>query len=426
MKVKFKEDGYVNNKSEVISELQNNVSMKYYRDVEYEDIIEFLNNPEDETTFFALFRKFLNLKFLDDDLLEYINFKEKKNYTKFITIFVDEMWLNKSSNGVRLYQLVIKFACDNSFVLEEKNYTMNELKELVNKKILCPVINDRIELSSIDELTNIKVYQEKLDKFNYLYDLSAFNYLFCNCITSNVENYDDDEWNDYYDDEWNDHKNEKWNNNVEYYEFFIKKLKQVVDVDTLMLIARRKIIALYVDDLINYYDNGTSDGMLGYYADDIKKIKILVRKYNEYAQKKGLELISENEFDIFLEGCRDHSADMYLYLLSYNNFLYKYDLTYDEILKIKSECESNEEWMYCINDNHFNPQNFVDKLILSKKDENTALRCLIDFKNELSSLTKCKLLKVILNSDNKEVIDFVLEKGLVSESNVKKYINKRK
>ena len=406
MRIKFKENGYVNNKSEVINELHNKVHMSNYENVKYDNIINFLNNPEDEVNYFALFREFLNFQFQNEDLLEYINIKGKKNYTKVITINIDEVKLEQWGDSVVLYQVGIDFACDDSFVLEDRNYTMNELKELVNKKILYPIINRRIKISSIDELTNIKVikvYQEKLDSFNYLYSLSNFNYL--------IDSF---------------HKNEEWKNKVEYYEFFIRKLKQIVDVDTLMLIVKRKIESLYVDDLINYYHYGTSGSMLEYYANDIKKIKILVRKYNDYAQKNVLELISENEFDIFLEGYKDNSADTYCYLSSFNHFLYSIDLNYDEILKIKKECESNEEWMYWINDNHFNPQDFVDKLILSKTDEHTALKCLIDFKGELDFLTKCKLLRVILNSGNKEVIDSVIDDGLLSESNVKKYINKRK
>ena len=406
MRIKFKENGYVNNKSEVINELHNKVHMSNYENVKYDNIINFLNNPEDEVNYFALFREFLNFQFQNEDLLEYINIKGKKNYTKVITINIDEVKLEQWGDSVVLYQVGIDFACDDSFVLEDRNYTMNELKELVNKKILYPIINRRIKISSIDELTNIKVikvYQEKLDSFNYLYSLSNFNYL--------IDSF---------------HKNEEWKKKVEYYEFFIRKLKQIVDVDTLMLIVKRKIESLYVDDLINYYHYGTSGSMLEYYANDIKKIKILVRKYNDYAQKNGLELISENEFDIFLEGYKDNSADTYCYLSSFNHFLYSIDLNYDEILKIKKECESNEEWMYWINDNHFNPQDFVDKLILSKTDEHTALKCLIDFKGELDFLTKCKLLRVILNSGNKEVIDSVIDDGLLSESNVKKYINKRK
>lgn len=406
MEIKFKENGYVNNKSEVINELHNKVHMRNYENVKYDNIINFLNNPEDEVNYFALFREFLNFQFQNEDLLEYINIKGKKNYTKVITINIDEVKLEQWGDSVVLYQVGIDFACDDSFVLEDRNYTMNELKELVNKKILYPIINRRIKISSIDELTNIKVikvYQEKLDSFNYLYSLSNFNYL--------IDSF---------------HKNEEWKNKVEYYEFFIRKLKQIVDVDTLMLIVKRKIESLYVDDLINYYHYGTSGSMLEYYANDIKKIKILVRKYNDYAQKNGLELISENEFDIFLEGYKNNSADTYCYLSSFNQFLYSIDLNYDEILKIKKECESNEEWMYWINDNHFNPQDFVDKLILSKTDEHTALKCLIDFKGELDFLTKCKLLRVILNSGNKEVIDSVIDDGLLSESNVKKYINKRK
>lgn len=406
MEIKFKENGYVNNKSEVINELHNKVHMRNYENVKYDNIINFLNNPEDEVNYFALFREFLNFQFQNEDLLEYINIKGKNKYTKVITINIDEVKLEQWGDNVVLYQVGIDFACDDSFVLEDRNYTMNELKELVNKKILYPIINRRIKISSIDELTNIKVikvYQEKLDSFNYLYSLSNFNYL--------IDSF---------------HKNEEWKNKVEYYEFFIRKLKQIVDVDTLMLIVKRKIESLYVDDLINYYHYGTSGSMLEYYANDIKKIKILVRKYNDYAQKNGLELISENEFDIFLEGYKNNSADTYCYLSSFNQFLYSIDLNYDEILKIKKECESNEEWMYWINDNHFNPQNFVDKLILSKTDEHTALKCLIDFKGELDFLTKCKLLRVILNSGNKEVIDSVIDDGLLSESNVKKYINKRK
>lgn len=55
-----------------------------------------------------------------------------------------------------------------------------------------------------------------------------------------------------------------------------------------------------------------------------------------------------------------------------------------------------------------------------------AIEFLINFKDELDYLTKCKLLRVILNSGNKEVIDSVIDDGLLSESNVKKYINKRK
>ena len=405
MKVKFKEAGYVSNKSEVINELHNKIHMSNYENVKYDNIINFLNNPEDEVNYYALFREFLNFQFQNEDLLEYINIKEKKKYTKVITINIDEVKLGQCVDSVVLYQVCIDFACDDSFVLEDRNYTMNELKELVDKKILYPVINKCIKISSIDELTNIKVikvYQENLDSFNYLYSLSNFNYLIDSL-----------------------YKNEEWKNKVEYYEFFIRKLKEIVDVDTLMLIVKRKIESLYVDDLINYYHNVTIDSMLEYYANDIKKIKILVRKYNDYAQKNGLELISENEFDIFLEGYKDNSADTYSYLSSFNQFLYSNDLNYDEILKIKKECESNEEWMYWFND-HFNPQNFVDKLILSKTDEHTALRCLIDFKDELDFLTKCKLLRVILNSGNKEVIDLVIDDGLLSESNVKKYINKRK
>ena len=133
MKVKFKENVYVNNKSEVINELHNKVHMRNYENVKYDNIINFLNNPEDEVNYFALFREFLNFQFQNEDLLEYINIKGKKNYTKVITINIDEVKLEQWGDDVILYQVGIDFACDDSFVLEDRNYTMNELKELVNK-----------------------------------------------------------------------------------------------------------------------------------------------------------------------------------------------------------------------------------------------------------------------------------------------------
>lgn len=73
----------------------------------------------------------------------------------------------------------------------------------------------------------------------------------------------------------------------------------------------------------------------------------------------------------------------------------------------------------------FNVNEFASEIIM-KNNENMAIEFLINFKGELDFLTKCKLLRVILNSGNKEVIDSLIDDGLLSESNVKKYINKRK
>lgn len=61
-----------------------------------------------------------------------------------------------------------------------------------------------------------------------------------------------------------------------------------------------------------------------------------------------------------------------------------------------------------------------------KNNENMAIEFLSSYKDELDFLTKCKLLRVILNSNNEDAIDLLVEYGLLSESNVKKYINKRK
>lgn len=73
----------------------------------------------------------------------------------------------------------------------------------------------------------------------------------------------------------------------------------------------------------------------------------------------------------------------------------------------------------------FNVNEFASEIIM-KNNENMAIEFLSSYKDELDYLTKCKLLRVILNSNNEDAIDLLVEYGLLSESNVKKYINKRK
>lgn len=73
----------------------------------------------------------------------------------------------------------------------------------------------------------------------------------------------------------------------------------------------------------------------------------------------------------------------------------------------------------------FNVNEFASEIIM-KNNENMAIEFLISYKDELDFLTKCKLLRVILNSNNEETMDSLVEYRLLSESNVKKYINKRK
>lgn len=73
----------------------------------------------------------------------------------------------------------------------------------------------------------------------------------------------------------------------------------------------------------------------------------------------------------------------------------------------------------------FNVNEFASEIIM-KNNENMAIEFLISYKDELDFLTKCKLLRVILNSNNEQTMDSLVEYRLLSESNVKKYINKRK
>ena len=151
------------------------VQSDYTYEDKYKDILNCLNNPNYEISYFLLAKKFLDIEFTNDDILEYLCYRDDKLYTKIVTIPIDEVVLEQifddpdEGKFVHLYNLVIKCACDDSFKIETRNYTVDEIKELVSNNILCPIEKEYTNFTKpLNTLKNIKVYQKELDELQYL------------------------------------------------------------------------------------------------------------------------------------------------------------------------------------------------------------------------------------------------------------------
>lgn len=397
MEIKFKDLLKEINCDEDVVEQLNNVHLSEREGNEYDEILNFLNNPNNELNYYLLAKRFFNIEFTSDDLLEYLSYRDNKQYTKVVTIPVDKIVLEPmpglfDTKVVYLYNLGIKCVCDDSFELKTKKYSVDEIKELVDKKILCPIKKEYIKFSTpLNKLTNIKVYQKELDKFQYIGNLKQ-----------NITPTD------------------------EYFSFFVNKMKQKISEKALMIVVGRKISELFSDVVNTYYEEvyfcNDGENEKNYYLNESKKIQLLIKKYNNYASNNGLKLISNREIDVFLENVdniNDHALSAYLDTHNLNN---------EDTIKLKKTiCKADylDEDLKGLIAEKFNVNEFASEIIM-KNNENMAIEFLINFKDELDYLTKFKLLRVILNSGNKEVIDSVIADGLLSESNVKKYINKRK
>lgn len=397
MRIKFSDFLKEISCDEDVVEQLNNIHFPERERNEYNDILNFLNNQSNELNYYLIAKRFLNIKFIVDDLLEYLRYRDNKQYTKVVTIPVDKIVLEPmpglfDTKVVYLYNLGIKCACEDSFELKTKKYSVDEIKELIDKKILCPIKKEYIKFSTpLNKLTNIKVYQKELDKFQFIGDLKQ-----------NITLTD------------------------EYFSFFVNKMKQKISEKALMIVVGRKISELFSYVVNTYYEEvyfcNDCENEKNYYLNESKKIQVLIEKYNNYASNNGLELISNHEIDAFLENV-DNINDNAL-----SAYLDTYDLNNEDTIKLKKAiCKFDflGEDLAKLLAEKFNVNEFASKIIM-KNNENMAIEFLINFKDELDFLTKCKLLRVILNSNNEEAIDSLVEYGLLGESNVKKYTNKRK
>lgn len=397
MRIKFSDFLKEISCDEDVVEQLNNVHLPEREGNEYDEILNFLNNPNNELNYYLLAKRFFHIEFIGDDLLEYLSYRDNKQYTKVVTIPVDKIVLEPmpglfDTMVVYLYNLGIKCACEDSFELKTKKYSVDEIKELVDKKILCPIKKEYIKFSTpLNKLTNIKVYQKESYKFQYIGNLQQD-------ITPTDE----------------------------YFSFFINKMKQKISEKALMIVVGRKISELFSYVVNTYYEEvyfcNDGENEKNYYLNESKKIQVLIEKYNNYASNNGLELISNREIDAFLENVdniNDNALSAYLDTHNLNNedtiklkkAICKFDFLGEDLAELLAE--------------KFNVNEFANEIIM-KNNENMAIEFLSSYKDELDFLTKCKLLRVILNSNNEEAIDSLVEYGLLSESNVKKYINKRK
>ena len=397
MEIKFKDLLKEISYDEDVVEQLNIVRLPEREGNEYDEILNFLNNPSNELNYYLISKRFFNIKFTSDDLLEYLRYRDNKQYTKVVTIPVDKIVLEPmpglfDTKVVYLYNLGIKCVCEDSFELKTKKYSVDEIKELVDKKILCPIKKEYIKFSTpLNKLININVYQKELDKFQYIGNLQQ------DIIPTD-----------------------------EYFSFFINKMKQKISEKALMIVVGHKISELFSYVVNTYYEEvhfcNDGENEKNYYLNESKKIQLLIEKYNNYASNNGLKLISNREIDVFLENVdniSDHALSAYLDIHNLNN---------EDTIKLKKTiCKADylAEDLKDLIAEKFNVNEFASEIIM-KNNENMAIEFLINFKDELDYLTKCKLLRVILNSGNKEVIESVIDDGLLSESNVKKYINKRK
>ena len=397
MEIKFKDLLKEISCDEDVVEQLNIVRLPEREGNEYDEILNFLNNPSNELNYYLISKRFFNIKFTSDDLLEYLRYRDNKQYTKVVTIPVDKIVLEPmpglfDTKVVYLYNLGIKCVCEDSFELKTKKYSVDEIKELVDKKILCPIKKEYIKFSTpLNKLININVYQKELDKFQYIGNLQQ------DIIPTD-----------------------------EYFSFFINKMKQKISEKALMIVVGHKTSELFSYVVNTYYEEvhfcNDGENEKNYYLNESKKIQLLIEKYNNYASNNGLKLISNREIDVFLENVdniSDHALSAYLDIHNLNN---------EDTIKLKKTiCKADylAEDLKDLIAEKFNVNEFASEIIM-KNNENMAIEFLINFKDELDYLTKCKLLRVILNSGNKEVIESVIDDGLLSESNVKKYINKRK
>ena len=82
------------------------------KEINCDEILNFLNNPSNELNYYLISKRFFNIEFTSNDLLEYLNYRDNKQYTKIVTIPVDEIDLKPmtgifDSRVVYLYNLDI-------------------------------------------------------------------------------------------------------------------------------------------------------------------------------------------------------------------------------------------------------------------------------------------------------------------------------
>lgn len=381
---------YINDNLEILNLIKENRLRSYENNkvTLQNDISDFLNNPTSKENIFKYLKNYFKFEFDENDLLDYIQNVLKREDTKLVDIPLKELLMHKMGGfndtlTVYLYDLIIKCSCNSSFELENRTYSFNEVKDIINDGKLYPICKKVVEKRDMPE--EISLYKAQNDDLNYLGSLNKFN------------------------------------ESCEYYNYFISKIMNVIDFNILMQLIRNDLVYLYSDKLEQYYLDKyySKENEKQFYTEEIQS---LINKFNGYAKTYEINLIFLDESETFLTSfLNNYVWDDYAIIefLSENtltkmqaevleNYIIEYE--YNDLFDILGDYYSNFN-------EQFNVERLVNALVSQyTDDEYKSLDYLKYYKKYLDENSLNKLLQVIYNSGNEEAINEVIKLGYTQSS----------
>lgn len=381
---------YINDNLEILNLIKENRLRSYENNkvTLQNDISDFLNNPTSKENIFKYLKNYFKFEFDENDLLDYIQNVLKREDTKLVDIPLKELLMHKMGGfndtlTVYLYDLIIKCSCNSSFELENRTYSFNEVKDIINDGKLYPICKKVVEKRDMPE--EISLYKAQNDDLNYLGSLNKFN------------------------------------ESCEYYNYFISKIMNVIDFNILMQLIRNDLVYLYSDKLEQYYLDKyySKENEKQFYTEEIQS---LINKFNGYARTYEINLIFLDESETFLTSfLNNYVWDDYAIIefLSENtltkmqaevleNYIIEYE--YNDLFDILGDYYSNFN-------EQFNVERLVNALVSQyTDDEYKSLDYLKYYKKYLDENSLNKLLQVIYNSGNEEAINEVIKLGYTQSS----------
>ncbi len=381
---------YINDNLEILNLIKENRLRSYENNkvTLQNDIFDFLNNPTSKENIFKYLKNYFKFEFDENDLLNYIQNVLKREDTKLVDIPLKELLMHKVGGfndtlTVYFYDLIIKCSCNSSFELENRTYSFNEVKDIINDGKLYPICKKVVEKRDMPE--EISLYKAQNDELNYLGSLNKFN------------------------------------ESCEYYNYFISKIMNVIDFNILMQLIRNDLVYLYSDKLEQYYLDKyySNENEKQFYTEEIQS---LINKFNGYARTYEINLIFLDESETFLTSfLNNYVWDDYAIIefLSENtltkmqaevleNYIIEYE--YNDLFDILGDYYSNFN-------EQFNVERLVNALVSQyTDDEYKSLDYLKYYKKYLDENSLNKLLQVIYNSGNEEAINEVIKLGYTQSS----------
>lgn len=391
MKIKSNHtDSYIERKEDILSFINEDRINSYDNDAEtiQNDISNFLNNPTSKENILNYLKNYFKFEFDESDLLDYIQNVLKRNDTKIIDIPLKELMMQRmygiyDTLAVYLYDLIIKCSCNSSFELENRTYSFNEVKDLINDGKLYPICKKIVEKKDMPK--ELSLYNDNEDNLNYLQNSDYFN-------KSN-----------------------------EYYDYLISKIMNTIDFNIIMQLIRSDLVYLYSDKLEQYY-------LDKYYSDEnekqfyTEKIQSFINKFNVYARTYEINLIFLDESETFLTSFLNNYVWVDYAIIEFlsentltrmqakvlENYIIEYE--YNDLFDILGDYYSNFN-------EQFNVERLVNALVSQyTDDEYNSLDYLKYYEKYLDENSLNKLLQVIYNSGNEEAINEVIKLGYTQSS----------